>query len=191
MYAKERYVALSDDLFYLSPGHRDALQHANAIVFDQCLQDLLEVDARRDGITDGFLFNSGYLPRTQTCRYDAQFLKGFARAIAVVGWKLDQLTVPHVGSVAEGLAAHALLREAEVFAIEHDLELDLEPIWYLLFAGTTILTLFDPSCDGSTAVDGDQMTSLAFDAWFTPFNGDTAHLSFPIVLDDDMLFDED
>lgn len=190
MYAKERYVTLSDDVFCLSPGHRDALQHANAIVFDQCLQDLLEVDARRDGVTDGFLFSCGYLPRGQTCRYDAQFLKGFARAIAVVGWKLDQLTVPHVGSVAEGLAAHALLREAEIFAIEHDHALDLEPIWYVLFAGTTILTLFDPSFDGSTAIDGDPMTSLAFDAWFTPFNGDTAHLSLPIVIEDDIFLEE-
>lgn len=179
-----------DDLYALNPGIRQALYHANAIVFEQCLQDLIEVEACRDKVTDGFLFNAGYLPRSEAYRYDPAFLRCFSRALAVVAWKLDQQLIPSIGSVAEGLAAHALLREAELFAEEQGLGLDLEPVWYLLFAGTTILTLFDLASDGGTAIDGNLASSLGYDDWFVPFNGETAHLTFPILIEGDIHFEE-
>lgn len=179
-----------DDAFSLSPDSRQALHHANAIVFEQCVQDLVEVEACRDRVIDGFLFNAGYLPRSQAYRYDPAFLRGFARALAVVAWKLDHQLIPSIGSVAEGLAAHALLREMELFAEEHGLGLDLGPVWYLLFAGTSILTLFDPAGDGGTAIDGNLTSSLRYDDWFIPFNGEMAYLSFPILIEEESHLDE-
>lgn len=183
-------MTFSDDVVMFGSDYRDALSHANAIVLDQCLQDLVEVEARGDRVTDGFLFSCGYLPRSQAYRYDSQFLKCFARAIAIAGWKLEHLMIPEVGSVAEGLAACALLREAELFAHDQKLALDLEPLRYLLFAGTSILTLFDLSSDGIHANEGECSTSLAFEHWFTPFHDETVHHSIPIAVDSNMLLEE-
>ncbi len=183
-------MTFSDDVVKFGSGFHDALGHASAILLDQCLQDLVEVEARGDRVTDGFLFSCGYLPRSQAYRYDSQFLRCFARSIAVVGWKLEHLEIPAIGSVAEGLAAFALLKEAELFAYEQELVLDLEPHRYLLFSGTSILTLFDPACDGIHAIDGDCSTSLDFDHWFAPFRGETAHLSISIKSGDDMFLEE-
>jgi hypothetical protein len=190
---KERSVVVSDDSASLSPGHRDALHYASTVILDQCFQDLIDVAAHGDQVTDGFLYNCGYLPPAHAVRYDRHFLQCFASAITIVTWKLNHCIIPEIASVAEGLAAHAILREAELFLIEEGTALDLEPMWHLLFAGTDMLALFNASGDGMEAgyaVAGHRTASLAFEKWFIPFNGETAHLSFPIMIDRDILLEE-
>lgn len=186
-------MVLSDDSVSLSPGHRDALHYASAVILNQCFQDLIEVEAHGDRITDGFLYNCGYLPPAHAFRYDRRFLQGFAGAITLVSWKLQHISTPEIANVAEGLAAHAILREAELYLTEQGTALDLEPMWHRLFAGSDILTLFDSSCDDIEAIttnSGHGMTALAFEHWFVPFNGEIGHLSFSIIVDRDLLFEE-
>ncbi len=186
-------MVLSADSVCLSRDHRDALHQASYTLLDQCLQDLIEVEARGDRVTDGFLYSCGYLPRAQAYRYGIRFLHGFARAIAIAGWKLDYLMALELTSVAEGLAAHAILREAELTLSDQGVVPDFEALWHALFAGTNILALFDPSRDGIDAsATGRDLgrTSLTFDHWFTPFSGAISHVPLTMLVDHDVLLEE-
>jgi hypothetical protein len=107
-----------------------------------------------------------------------------------VGWKLAQSKPLVLSSVAEELAAWAILtttkQHVELMQEEEDSHIQIREYIFeeLLFEDTDFLFLFDQEYEGiETTMVGQMlhMTSLAFSDWFRPFGDDSSYMVHPYV----------
>ncbi len=121
---------------------------------------------------------AAYLPARFAARYDYLFAKEFVVCLATVACKLVQPGNWPLACVAEELALHVVVEEAEAILEAGGEEADFDDVRELAFKDEDYLMLYDMAWDGI----GDsefgrelRVMNLAFDEWFEPF-----HESVPV-----------
>ena len=154
----------------LPPNHRRALTEAAQVLIDTTIDD----SSRSSGPTwsnDNWLIGTMLPPRYQP-RYTAQFARKFFVCLVTVIWKLGQREPMRPSCVAEELAAHVLIEEAEGFLEEDGVEADFGDFKETFFEDLDFELLYDEAYDGIETADiaGEMgITYLAFGDWFKRF----------------------
>lgn len=169
------------DKKWLTSYEREALFTASALLINAFFDEYHKVDAwEPETILSTRL--GEHLPRHYFPHYTPLFYKQFGTCVITVAWKLAQPKPLPPASVAEQLAAWAILKEAKAFLkrasndesagkAEHALQVFADAY----FSETGFLLLFDPANDGirvgpvTPALDQE----VAFASWFHPFHGQT------------------
>jgi hypothetical protein len=141
------------------------LEAADELI-DTTLMDL-EGSGRRDWTADNWLIGA-MLPPRYRLKYSAGFARKFFMCLVTVAWKLGQREPLRLSCVAEELAAHVLLQEAEAFADERSQIVDYSSFRDMLFEDLDFEFLYDEAYDG---IEGKTMgiTHLPFAEWFERF----------------------
>src|SRR5690242_1807681 len=92
----------------LSPNEQKALQMACDLLIDHAFEDL-EVVEKPEDVANSFL--GIYLPERYLYKYTPLFLKKFTICLITITWKLAQAEPLPLASLAEELAAWALVQE--------------------------------------------------------------------------------
>jgi hypothetical protein len=182
---------------HLLPSEQEALDAGIAVLIDELFEDFTPSVSLRTGGNSALTTLGEHLPLHYLPKYTSVFLKQFAVCIMTVAWKLAQPRHVPLSSVAEELAAHAILTQAqgclalELESAEEDegdeeitAEQAFEDFREYYFEDEDFLFLFDNSYDGvETSPVGQMlhMTSLAFADWFRPFSADPARIAHPYV----------
>jgi len=182
---------------YLLPSEQETLDAGIAVLIDELFADFAPKVGLRAGENIALTTLGEHLPLHYLPKYTPVFLKRFAVCIMTVAWKLAQPRHVPLSSVAEELAAHAILTQAEACLAlelesaeedEGDEEITVEQAFEDFredyFEDEDFLFLFDNSYDGvETSPVGQRlhMTSLAFADWFRPFSADPARIAHPYV----------
>jgi len=152
--------------------HREALHDGSIVLIDTCLDDLGRIAEDESEMPDSTLV--GYLPSRYLPRYTQGFLHRFFVCMVTVAWKLAQPTYIPLACVAEELAAHAIIQQAQVSLDMHGHDPDMGVVYDLFFEDLDFEYLFDDAYDGIDETELARtmgMTSLTFDEWFVPFRG--------------------
>ena len=168
----------------LTPPAREALQGGCDTLIDGVFDDLGNVKGSRD-IADTWA--AIYLPERYLYKYAPLFLRQFAVCVVTVAWKLAQPEHMPLSSLAEELAANAIIESAKVYAETAELDVVdlLEDFRDEYFEDLDFEYLFDDAYDGIDETDVGQMlgmSSLAFDDWFKPFSGESSRIAHPYVV---------
>jgi hypothetical protein len=97
---------------YLHPAERQALDAGVVVLIDEMFDDSasrlvgLPTGENEQGVLSALV---EYLPPRYLPKYTPEFLKKFAVCILTVAWKLGQARLWPLSSIAEELAAHAIL----------------------------------------------------------------------------------
>ncbi len=162
----------------LSEHERRILLEAAQELIDTTLMDLGASD-RPDWTADNWLIGT-MLPPRYRLKYTAEFARKFFVCLVTVIWKLGQREPMRLSCVAEELAAHVLLQEAEAFAEEQDQTVDYSSLYDTLFEDLDFEFLYDETYDGIESTEpGEAMgiTHLPFAEWFERF-GPPASLTY-------------
>jgi hypothetical protein len=154
----------------LPASHRHMLRDAAEEVIDTTLQDLCASDAP-DWSADNWLMGT-LLPARYKLRYTADFARKFFVCLITVIWKLGQREAVHPSCVAEELAAHILIREAEALLEGNGVQPDFADFRAAFFEDLDFAYLYDDASDGietSEIAEGMGITNLAFGEWFERF----------------------
>jgi len=154
----------------LNALERRILMEAAEELIDTTLMNLGARD-RADWTADNWLIGT-MLPPRYRLRYTAEFARRFFVCLVTVIWKLGQWEPIRLSCVAEELAAHILLQEAEVHAQEQDQPLDFDRFRDILFEDLDFEFLYDETIDGIEHTEmGEVMgiTHLPFAEWFERF----------------------
>lgn len=172
----------------LTPGEQEALAAGCDSVINHLFEDIATIsnDQRK---TDAHMWLTGYLPRRYLLKYTPLFCRQFTVCAITVAWKLAQPKRLRLSSVAEELAAWAILTEARLYlALKHDGEDDasteetLEVFRMNYFEDEDFLFLFDDATDGiDESPFGPMMgfVSFAFEDWFRPFSAEPSRTAHP------------
>jgi hypothetical protein len=171
----------------LPETHREALRDASITYLEACYDALREAPV---GSSFADTAIADHLPSRYDSYYDGLFAKQWTTTVAVVGWRLAQLTRPKLSCVAEELALHALIREAITRLEMHDRDSD-DAAWGafrdLAFEDEDFLYLFDPAFDGiendPEAIEHLSLVGLPFSEWFKPFSARESGVPHPLCLD--------
>src|SRR5579859_3614684 len=168
----------------LTPPAREALQGGCDTLIDGVFDDLGNVKGSRD-IADTWA--AIYLPERYLYKYTPLFLRQFAVCVVTVAWKLAQPEHMPLSSLAEELAANAIIESAKVYAETAELDVVdlLEDFRDGYFEDLDFEYLFDDAYDGIDETEVGQMlgmSSLAFDDWFKPFSGESSRIAHPYVV---------
>jgi hypothetical protein len=170
---------------YLTRCEREALATGCDLLIDQAFDDLDNIlHMGQENIADTTL--ALYLPPRYLPKYTPHFLKQFLVCIITVAWKLAQPEHHPLSSVAEELAAFALIQHSRV-------PIELEKGWDAAerafarfidgyFEDTDFLFLFNDELDGIDTSPVGQMVgilSLAFEDWFRPFSSEPSRIAHP------------
>jgi hypothetical protein len=131
----------------------------------------LNTSIRSDWTADNWLIGA-LLPPRYRLKYTAGFARKFLVCLITVVWKLGQREPLRLSCVAEELAAHVLLLEAEAFAEEHNQIVDYSSFRDILFEDLDFEFLYDETYDGIEGTElGETMgiMHLAFAEWFERF----------------------
>jgi len=169
----------------LTPRAQEALEMGCDWIIDHCFEnynDLKDPEHFEDTIL------GGHLPSRYLHRYTPLFYKQFAVCIITVAWKLAQPKHIPLSSVAEELAAWAIINQAEALTEEHEdgeaIEKVLEKFIDVYFEDLDFGFLFDNAYDGIDESEAAQelgMSSLAFNDWFKPFSDEPSRIAHPYV----------
>jgi hypothetical protein len=154
----------------LAEHERRLLLEAAQELIDTTLMDLGASD-RPDWTADNWLIGTMLPPRFRL-RYTAEFARRFFVCLVTVVWKLGQREPIRLSCVADELAAHVLLQEAESFAEEQDQPVDFASFRDTLFEDLDFEFLYDETYDGIERTGlGEAMgtTHLPFAEWFERF----------------------
>jgi len=154
----------------LSEHERRILFEAAQELIDTTLMDLGASD-RPNWTADNWLIGT-MLPPRYRLKYTEEFARRFFVCLVTVAWKLGQREPLRLSCVAEELAAHVLLQEAEAFAEEHDQIVDYSSFRDTLFEDLDFEFLYDETFDGIEGTElGETMgiAHLAFAEWFERF----------------------
>ena len=149
---------------------RRLLLEAAEELIDTTLMDL-NASTRSDWTADNWLIGT-MLPPRYRLKYTAGFARRFFVCLVTVVWKLGQREPIRLSCVAEELAAHVLLLEAEAIAEEHDQAVDYSSFRDTLFEDLDFEFLYDETYDGIEGTElGETMgiTHLPFAEWFERF----------------------
>jgi hypothetical protein len=172
----------------LDARHRQALAEAAEMVMDTTLDDLAASSSPGWAADDWHL--GGLLPPRYAARFTAGFARRFFVCLSTVVWKLGQPEPIRPSCVAEELAAHILIREAEGKMREQGVEADFGPFEDAFFEDLDFEFLSSGAFDGveeSEPGQGMGVANLAFRDWFkqfgTPGGGDYTEVH-PYARDD-------
>lgn len=166
----------------LGQAYDDALsEHACRLLLDAA-QELIDTTLMDLGASDQPGWNADnwligtMLPPRYRLRYTAEFARRFFVCLVTVIWKLGQREPIRLSCVAEELAAHVVLQEAEAFADEQDQAVDYSSFRGTLFEDVDVEFLYNEMYDGIERTElGDMMgiTHLPFAEWFERFGPPT------------------
>ena len=167
----------------LTPPALEALQGGCDTLIDGIFDDIGNIEDSKD-FADTWA--AMYLPERYLYKYTPGFLRRFAVCIITVAWKLAQPEHMSLSSLAEELAADAIIGSAKVYAetIELDVGDVLEDFRNAYFEDLDFEYLFDDAYDGIDETEVGQMmgmSSLAFDDWFKPFSDEPSRIAHPYV----------
>jgi hypothetical protein len=154
----------------LSEHERRILFEAGQELIDTTLIDLGTSD-RPDWTADSWFIGT-MLPPRYRLKYTAEFARKFFVCLITVIWKLGQQEPICLSCVAEELAAHVLLQEAEAFAEEQALPVDYSSFRDMLFEDLDFEFLYDETYDGIERTEQSEVmgiTHLPFAEWFERF----------------------
>ena len=148
----------------LPESHREALHQAVSMLVD----DFLGTTEHKDSLLISFL------PPRYVPRYNELFSKMFFAVFMSVAYQLAQASppVPTLSCIAEELACHALISEAEVLLKEQGVDPEFGIFEDEIFQDADYEYLFSGELDGIEDSDmGDRLGigHLHFDEWFEPF----------------------
>ena len=166
-----------------------ALANGCDLLIDQVLDDLANIlSGGQEDIADTTL--ALHLPHRYLPRYSPLFLKQFSVCIITVAWKLAQPEHHPLSSVAEELAAWAIINQSRVpIELDGDTEAAEQAFDRFIkgyFEDTDFLFLFEDEFDGIDADMAGQlvgMSSLAFEDWFQPISSEPSRIAHPYVLE--------
>ena len=173
----------------LTQQEQQALQEACDVLIDEVFEDLKNMQDPKD-LVDTALGDC--LPERYLYRYTPLFLKQFVVCIITVTWKLAQPEHMPLSSLAEELAAWALVRKAQTL-IEmgeeeggQTIDDPFEKFIDTYFEDLDFEYLFDDAYDGiEKEVELVQvlgMASLSLQDWFKPFSDEPSRTAHPYVL---------
>lgn len=161
----------------LAPREREALSAGAAVLIDSLFDDYCRVQSWKPETILATRLGK-HLPRQYFATYTPLFFKQFGTCVVTAAWKLAQPEPLPPASIAERLAAWAILAEAKDLLTQksegeraEEAACALEEFLNRYVADTTFLALFDPARDGIRAISADPKaprTSLAFEHWFRP-----------------------
>ena len=171
----------------LTPRAREALEMGCDWLIDHSFENYNDLKGPEE-FEDTVL--GGHLPSRYLHKYTPLFYKEFAVCIITVAWKLAQPTHMPLSSIAEELAARAIIKEAKALTAEEEedgetIEQILDRFIDIYFEDLDFELLFDNTYDGIDESEVGQelgMTSLAFDDWFKPFSGESSRIVHPYVI---------
>lgn len=170
----------------LTPREQKTLQSACDILIDHALDDLKSVADAEDVSQTIF---GVYLPQRYLPKYTYLFLKQFTVCIIMVAWKLALSKKVIFSSVAEELAAWAIIQQAELIMEAEGAE-DVKNAFGnfidVLFEDTSVELLYDDMYDGMDQTNVGEhlgMTSLYFDDWFKPLSDHPSRIAHPYVVE--------
>ncbi len=112
------------------------------------------------------------LPQRYRLKYTSGFARRFLACLLTAVWKLGQREPIRPSCVAEELAVHILLEEAEALAQDHGVEVDFDDFRDAFFEDLDFEFLYDDAYDGIEKADiaeGMGIANLAFADWFERF----------------------
>jgi len=112
------------------------------------------------------------LPARYRLRCTGDFARKFFVCLVTVIWKLGQREAFRPSCVAEELAAHILIREAEALLEGNGVHPDFADFREAFFGDLDFEYLYDDASDGieaSEIAEGMGITNLAFGEWFERF----------------------
>ncbi len=112
------------------------------------------------------------LPQRYRLKYTSGFARRFLACLLTAVWKLGQREPIRPSCVAEELAVHILLEEAEALAQDHGVEVDFDDFRDAFFEDLDFEFLYDDAYDGIETADiaeGMGIANLAFADWFERF----------------------
>ena len=154
----------------LPASHRRMLRDAAEELIDTTIQDLCASDAS-GWSADNWLIGT-MLPARYKLRYTGDFARKFFVCLVTVIWKLSQREAVRPSCVAEELAAHVLIREAEALLEVNGVHPDFDDFREAFFEDLDFEYLYDDAYDGietSEVAEGMGITNLAFGEWFERF----------------------
>jgi hypothetical protein len=169
----------------LTPRAREALEAGCNWIIDHCFENYNDLNNPED-FEDTIL--GGHLPSRYLYKYTPLFYKKFAVCVITVAWKLAQPRHMPLSSVAEELAAWAIIKEAQALTEEDEdgeaIKEILEKFIDVYFEDLNFQFLFDNAYDGIDKIEAGEMldmTSLAFEDWFKPFSDKPYRIAHPYV----------
>jgi hypothetical protein len=152
----------------LTPREQQALAEACDWLIDHAFDERARIEKPQD-VLDSVV--GEYLPTRYVYRYTPFFFKKFAVCIITVAWKLAQSEYMRLSSLAEELAARAIIQEAK--GRLEDRENAFDEFIDRYFEDTDVAFLFDDRYDGLDETEVARMlglSSLVFADWFLPFS---------------------
>jgi hypothetical protein len=154
----------------LPTSHRRALAEAAAFLMDLMLDDLASPASEWSAETS---YIASLLPPRYLPRYTLGFARKFFVCVSTVVWKLGQHQPIGLSCVAEELAAHVLIGEAEaLLEDEYGEKADFGTFEDVLFEDLDFELLYSNAHDGIEESElGGQMgvVNLVFPDWFKGF----------------------
>ena len=170
----------------LTPRAQEALEMGCLWIIDHCFEDynLLKDSGDVENTVLG-----GHLPQRYLSRYTPLFLKQFAVCVITVTWKLAQSESTTPSSLAEELAAWAIINQAKALTEEEEdgeaIEEALETFIEVYFEDLDFQFLFEDAYDGIDETEVAQMlgmSSLALNNWLKPFSDEPSRIAHPYVI---------
>ena len=165
----------------LTPREQQALAEACDWLIDHAFDECERREKPQD-VLDSVI--GEYLPTRYVSRYTPLFFKKFAVCLITVAWKLVQSEHLPLSSLAEELAARAIIQEAK--GRLEDGKNAFDTFIARHFEDTDVAFLFDDRYDGLDETEVAQMlgpSSLAFADWFPPFSDAPSRVAHPYVLE--------
>ena len=165
----------------LTPREQQALAEACDWLIDHAFDERERIEKPQD-VLDSVV--GEYLPTRYVYRYTPLFYKKFAVCMITVAWKLAQSEHMLLSSLAEELAARAIIQEAKGRLEDRKNAFDTFIDRY--FEDADVAFLFDDRYDGLDETEVAQMlglSSLAIADWFLPFSDAPSRVVHPYVLE--------
>ena len=165
----------------LTPREQQVLAEACDWLIGQAFDERERIERPQD-VLDTVV--GGYLPTRYVYRYTPLFFKKFAVCMINVAWKLAQSEHLPLSSLAEELAARAIIQEAK--GRLEDRKNAFDEFIDRYFEDTDVAFLFDDRYDGLDETEVAKMlglSSLVFADWFLPFSDAPSRVVHPYVLE--------
>ena len=172
----------------LTPPEQQALSRACDFLIDTMLNDAEGVETPED-IHDTII--GIYLPPRYLQKYTPLFFRKFTICLITVAWKLAQPAHFPLSSLAEELAAWAIIQEAKR-QLNDEMDAKVENAFDAFIDGyfedLDLEYLYDNSYDGIDETEVGEMmgiSSLALKDWFQPFSDEPSRTPHPYVIETD------
>jgi hypothetical protein len=174
----------------LTSRAQEALEAGCNWLIDHSFEDYVTLSESRNSVEDISQTVLGeHLPDRYVNKYTPFFFKQFTICIVTVAWKLAQPDHYPLSSVAEELAAWAIINQAKALTEEDEdgeaIEESLDTFEDVYFDDLDFEFLFDDAYDGLDKDELNQelaLSSLSFDDWFKPFSDEPDRTAHPYVV---------